>query len=102
MENSLVERHIENAVEDMFDDKAVRFMKGVSKLAARQGGETTIDNYKLLGKRALIVAGAAILAVQVTTSIVGLVASRKSEEQRIEKVVRRVLDEEGLSAGAEA
>ena len=97
MASSLIERQVENAVQDMFDDRAVRIVKGVSKIAAKQGGESIVQNYQLLGKRALIVFGVVIAAVQVTTSVVGFVASRKSEEQRIERVVRRVLEEERMS-----
>lgn len=102
MTSSLIERQMESAIQDMFDDKAVRIMKSLSKLAAKQGGGSTLENYQLLGKRALIVLGVALVAVQVTTSIVGFVASRKSEEQRIERVVRRVLEEENQKAEAEA
>lgn len=94
MMGSLIERQVESAVQDMFDDKAVRFVKRISKMAAKQGGESTMQNYQLLGKRALIVLGVTIVAVQATTSIVGFIVSRKSEEQRIERVVRRVLEEE--------
>ena len=102
MASSIIERQVENAVQDMFDDKAVRFMKGVSKMASKQGGESILENYQLLGKRALIVLGAVIVAVQLTTSAVGFIASRKSEEQRIERVVRRVLEEERQKAEAKA
>lgn len=98
MASSLIERQMENAVQDMFDDKAVRFIKSVSKMASKQGGESVLENYQLLGKRALIVLGVAIVAVQLTTSAIGFVASRKSEEQRIERVVRRVLEEEQQKA----
>ena len=94
MASSIIERQVENAVQDMFDDRAVRFFKGLSKIASRQGGESTLENYQLLGKRALIAVGAAVIVVQVTTSIVGFVMSRKSEEKRIEQVVRRILEEE--------
>lgn len=94
MARSIVERQVENAVEDLLDDKAVRVVKGISRVAARQGGESALENYQLLGKRALIVLGVVVVAVQVTTSAVGFVVSRRSEEQRIERVVRRVLEEE--------
>ncbi len=94
MVGALIERQVESAVQDMFDDRAVRFVRRLSKMAAKQGGESTIQNYQLLGKRALIVLGVAVVAVEVATSIVGFVISRKSEEQRIERVVRRVLEEE--------
>ena len=102
MASSLIERQVENAVQDMFDDKAVRIVKGVSRMAAKQGGESTIQNYQLLGKRALIVLGVVVVAVEVTASVVGLVMSRRSEEQRIERVVRRVLEEERQGEKAEA
>ena len=102
MASSLIERQVESAVQDMFDDKALALMKGVSKMASKQGGKSVLENYQLLGKRALIVLGAVIVAVQLTTSAVGFVASRKSEEQRIERVVRRVLEEERQKAEAEA
>lgn len=104
MASSFIERQVESAVQDMFDDKAVRIVKSISKMASKQGGESVLENYQLLGKRALIVLGIAIVAVQVTTSAISFVASRKSEEQRIERVVRRVLEEEQqkAEAGAEA
>ena len=94
MDNMFVERQVERAVEDMLGGKAVRVLKGVRRMAAKQGGENVIENYQLLGKRALIVLGAAVVVAQVTTSVVGFVVSRKTEEQRIEQVVRRVLEEE--------
>lgn len=94
MINSLIERQVENAVQDMFDDKTRRFMKRISRIAAKQGGESAIQNYKLLGKRVLITLGVIIIAVEATTSVVGFVISRRNEEQRIERVVRRVLAEE--------
>ena len=94
MSSSFVERQVESAVQDMFDDRAVRVMRVISRLAAKQGGESTMHNYQLLGQRALIVLGVTIAAVQITTSVVGYIRSRKNEEKRIEQVVRRVLDEE--------
>ena len=102
MVSSVIERQVENAMEDLLDDKAVRVVKGISKMASKQGGDSTLENYQLLGKRAIIVLGAAIVAVQVATSAVGFIASRKSEEQRIERIVRRVLEEERQKAEAEA
>ena len=102
MTGSLIERQVENAVQDMFDDRVVRIVKGISRIAAKQGGETTVENYQLLGKRALIVLGVTFVTVQVVTSVVGFVTSRKNEEQRIEKVVHRVLEEERQKAEAEA
>ena len=92
--NSIMERQIENAVHDAIGEKAVQVMKGVSKMASKQGGETALENYQLLGKRALIVAGAVIVAVQLATWAGSLAVSRKMEEKRIEQTVRRVLAEE--------
>ena len=94
MVDTFIERQLESAMQDMFDDKAARIMKYVNKLAAKQGGASTIENYRLLGKRVLIGVGVVVAVVQVTTSVVGFVMSRRSEEQRMERVVRRVLEEE--------
>lgn len=94
MVNSFIERQVENTVKEMFDEKGIRLMRFVQRLAAKQGGENAIENYRLLGKRALIVAGVAIIAVEATMSVVGLVISRESEEQRMEKIARRVYEEE--------
>ena len=101
MAYSLMERQIESTLYDMFGDKAVRLMGVVNKMAAKQGGESTIENYQLLGKRALIVAGVAVGVVYVTVSAVGFVMARRSEERRVERVVRRVLEEERAEAEAE-
>ena len=102
MASTIIERQMENAVQDLLDDKAIRIVRGVRKMAAKQGGETTIENYQLLGKRTLIALGAVIVTVQITTSVIGFVASRKSEEQRVERIVRRVLEEERQKDEAEA
>lgn len=104
MESSLVANQLEDIVQNLlgnkFGDKGVIFADRVSKIAAKQGGETTAENYQLLAKRALIAFGATVIAVQVVGSIIGLVSSRKTEEQRIEKVVRRVLSEQQGSGAA--
>lgn len=106
MADSLIERRVESAVHDVlddkFDDKALNVMKGISRLAAKQGGESTLENYQLLGKRVLITVGVVVVGVQLVSSAVSFVVSRKNEEQRIEKVVRRVLEEERLKAQSEA
>ena len=94
MDNMFIEQQVKHAVRGLLDEKTAKALDGIGKIAAKQGGATTIENYKLLGKRALIVLGVAVVAVQATASVVGLVMSRKTEEQRIEKVVRRVLEEE--------
>ena len=94
MVNNLVERQIESAVEDLFDDKTARIVKGVTKIAKLQGGDTHLQNALLLGKRTLIVAGAVIVVAQVATTAIGLIALHKTQEKRIERTVRRVLEEE--------
>ena len=90
MTSSFMERQIES----MVGDKAARIMRHINRLAAKQGGETAIENYRLLGKRAFVVLCVAFATVQIATSAVGFVISRKSEEQRVERIVRRVLEEE--------
>ena len=102
MTSSFVERQVESAVQDLFDDKAVRLVKGVNRIAAKQGGGTIIENYQLLGKRALVVLGAVVVTVQVATSVIGFAVSRRSEEKRIEQIVRRVMEEERQKAEAQA
>ena len=101
MSNSYVDRLMENIVKNAFNDMDTRLTKSVKWLASMQGGETTIQNYKLLGKRVLIVAGV-VIVVQAASSAIGTVLSRKREERRIEQVVRRVLEEERQKAEAEA
>ena len=87
---SLIEHQMESVVQSLVNDNARRIVKVINKLAAKQGGASAIENYQLLGKRVLTVVGVAAVAVQVVSYIV----ARKSEEQRIERVVRRVLEEE--------
>ena len=94
MVNSLVESQIEKAVKDAVGDNAVKILRSVSKIAAKQGGDSAIENYQLLGKRALIGVGVALVAVNTVTSVVGLVVSRRNEEKRIERIVYRILEEE--------
>ena len=94
MITSIVEQQVQNAAQELLDDKTVKILKGVRRLASKQGGENAIDNYQLLGKRTLIVLGVTIVAVQAVASVVGFVVSRKAEEQRIERIVRRVIEEE--------
>ena len=94
MITSIVEQQVQNAAQELLDDKTVKILKGVRRLASKQGGENAIENYQLLGKRTLIVLGVTIVAVQAVASVVGFVVSRKSEEQRIERIVRRAIEEE--------
>ncbi|MCR5583542.1 MAG: hypothetical protein K6F70_08085 [Eggerthellaceae bacterium] len=101
MSYSIIERRVEDAVQNLVGDKALRVVNGVERIAAKQGGETSIDNYRLLGKRALIVAGAVAIVVPVAVATVAITVSRKAEERRIERVVRRVLEEERQQAESE-
>ena len=94
MDSAYIERQVEGAVQDVIGDKAVSLMRGVSKIASKQGGQNSIENYQLLGKRALIAIGVVFVTVQVATWAGGLVISRKMEQKRIEDTVRRVLAEE--------
>lgn len=94
MFNDIVETQIEAAFQDALGDKAVKLVKGLSTIASKQGGSNAVENYKLLGQRALIVAGVAIVVVNIASWAVGTVVSRKLEEKRIEQTVRRVLAEE--------
>ena len=101
MITSIVEQQVQNAAQELLDDKTVKILKGVRRLASKQGGDNAIENYQLLGKRTLIALGITIVAVQAVSSAVSFVVSRKSEEQRIERIVRRVLEEERQKAGNE-
>lgn len=99
MDNVIIERQVQRAVREAFGDKGVRFLKGIRKAAARQGGENAVQNYQLLGKRTLVTAVIAVVAVQAVASTVGYVISRRNEDRRIEKIARRILEEEGLVNG---
>jgi hypothetical protein len=81
-------------VQKAMGEKGLMALESISKMAAQQGGENILDNYRLLGKRALIVAGVAIVAVEVVSSVASYAISRKFEDQRIEAIVRRVMEEE--------
>lgn len=106
MAGSLVEQHMEvaiqnamqdavhNAMRGAMGDNAAQLIQGIRKLASKQGGKTEIENYKLLGKRALVVAGVGIATVQVVSWVGGTLISRKLEAKRVEKIVRRILEEE--------
>ena len=102
MVNEIVERQIEAAVRDTISEKAMQIMKSVGKIASKQGGESMIENYQLLGKRALIVVGSVVVVVQVVSWVGGLVVSRRMEKKRIEQTVRRVLEEERAKEATEA
>ena len=92
--NAIVEQQIKNTVEGTLGPKAMQALRGIGKLAARQGGESTLENYQLLGKRALVVGGIAVAVVQTGILIGGIALTRRSEKHRIEKTVRKILAEE--------
>ena len=102
MTNTFIERQLENSLKGVLGNRAVRVVRAISKMAAKQGGESAIENYQMLGKRALVVVGVIAVAVQVTASTVGYVISRRREEQRIEQIVHRVLEEERQKDETEA
>lgn len=94
MAYAIIERQVEKVVKDTVGEAAIKVMKGVSWLASKQGGATTAENYRLLGKRVLIIGGITLVTAQMVTSIVNIKMARKLEEQRVERIVRRVLAEE--------
>ena len=96
MMNALVEKQVEAAVRDALGSNGVKLVKGLRKLAERQGGANPVENYQLLGKRAAIGLGAAVLAVNVGGAIVGSVLSRRSQKRQIEKAVAEALERERL------
>ena len=98
IENALIERQMENALQKVFH-KAVRIAKGVSRMT---GGELSFQNFQLPSKRTLVVAGVSIIAVQVAASAIGTMISRRREDQRIERIARRVVEEERLKNEAKA
>ena len=99
--NTRVEAHIERTIKDAIGDKAVRVFRHVKKLAAKQGGESALENYQLLGKRTLIVFGVALVTVNAAVSAVSFIASRKSERKRVEAIVRQVMEEEKQKEAAD-
>lgn len=94
--HAMVESQIEKTIREYMGDDALRVLQSVGKVAAKQGGASTLENYQLLGKRALIALGAALAVASIATSIGGLVLSRVSEKKRVEKLVRQILEEERL------
>jgi len=98
MENTLIERQMENALVKTFRN-AVSLAKSVGRMA---GGEQFLQNFQLPSKRTLVVAGVTIIAVQAAASVIGTMISRKCEEKRMERVVYRILEEERQKNEAEA
>ena len=102
MVNDLVEQRIVSAVNEALGERAVKVLKGVYSLASKQGGGNAVENYQILGKKALVVAGVVVVVIQVATWVGGTVISRRLERRRIEQTVRRVLEEERQRELAEA
>ncbi len=61
MDNA-IKNAVQNALHEAFGDDAAQVAQTVNELAERQGGRNIAENYQLLGKRALIVAGVTIEA----------------------------------------
>ena len=106
MVSKIVEHGIENAVDELFDDKTAHIVKTVGKVAVKKAGEKItekgIQGTLQVGKKALIVLGAVIVTAQVATTAVGLVLLHKAQDKRTERIVRKVLEEEIQKAQAEA
>ena len=102
MVGKLVEHGIENAVDNLLDDKTARIVKTVGKAAVKQAGKSIKENNHLIGKKTLVVAGAAIVVAQAAATAIGLVVLHKAQEKRMERVVRKVVREEIEKAKVEA
>ena len=106
MVSKIVEHGIENAVDELFDDKTARIVKTVGKAAVKKAGEKItekgVQSTLQVGRKALIALGAVVVTVQVATTVIGLVVLHKAQDRRTERIVRRVLEEENQKAKAEA
>ena len=101
MDNA-IKNAVQNALHEAFGDDAAQIAQTVNELAERQGGRNIAENYQLLGKRALIVAGVAIVGIQAVVWVGRTVIARRAEAKRVERIVRRVLEEERAKQAAEA
>ena len=102
MVSKIVEHGLENAVDNLLDDKTARVVKSVGKVAIKQAGKSIKENNHLISKKTLAVAGTVILIAQVATTAIGLAVLHKAQEKRMERVVRKVVREEIEKAKAEA
>ena len=98
MANQFLEKQLESIVKSTFGPQAVTVVKEIAKIAERQGGNSIIENYQLLSKRALIGVGAAIAVVNVG----GMVVSRYAQKRQIEKAVAKALAEERAREAGDA
>ena len=101
MDNA-IKNAVQNALHEAFGDDAAQIAQTVNELAERQGGRNIAENYQLLGKRALIVAGVTIVGIQAVVWVGRTVIARRAEAKRVERIVRRVLEEEHAKQAAEA
>ena len=90
----MVKACIKNQVKKARGEKAIGVIKQVGELATTQNDGSTVDNLLSFGKRALVVTVVAVVATQVVVAAVGTVVAHKAEEKRVEKIVRRILEEE--------
>lgn len=84
---TFAERQAYRIIDHYGGPKAARIAQEVQKLAARQGGKTTAENYKLLGKHivgaaALAAGGLAIGTVAAVAALSRGTAKRASKESR--------------------
>lgn len=100
--NNAIEGAIQNALHETFGDDAIQIVQRVNKIAERQGGKNLVENYQILGKRVLIVAGVAVVGISAATWIGRTIIARRLEAARVEKIVRRILEEERAKQEAEA
>ena len=94
--NSFIEKQIESTVRSVLGANGVKVMRLVDKIAARQGGTNIIENYQLLGKRAAVVFGTAVVVVSVGGTIISSIAYRRSQKRMIDKAVAEALERERL------
>ena len=100
--NNAIEGAIQNALHETFGDDAIQIVQRVNKIAERQGGKNLVENYQILGKRVLIVAGVAVVGISAVSWIGRTIIARRLEAARVEKIVRRILEEERAKQEAEA
>ena len=94
MINAIVEKQLMSWLQTTVGPQAWRVLEAVDALASRQGGATVAENYQLLGKRAAAVGGAALAVAQAGVIVGSLVFSRRRQNKRIQKAVKKALEDE--------
>ena len=99
--NAFVEKQVDSAVKAIAGPKALKALRGVRKLASLQGGTSSVENYRLLGKRAGIVAGVALATVSAGTMAAGAALAMRSkkshtDEAALETQMRKRLAAQGI------